>query len=155
MMGKYKRFFGTGPKCVLICFILIIMVYYLEGYLGIAKMSISDLVSKVVFIITIILTLVFFTWGIISLPGKKRGVDLVTSGAYKYIRHPLYASFIVFFIFGLSIFLKSYGVLISWVSLIFVCGKIVENEEKYCISLFGKEYKKYKDRTKKFIPRIY
>ena len=83
----------------------------------------------------------------------ERTSELVTSGIYHYIRHPLYAS-LLYLAWGA--FLKD----ISWISVIillipnvalFATARADENE---CIRYFGNQYKEYMARTKRFIPFV-
>jgi protein-S-isoprenylcysteine O-methyltransferase Ste14 len=150
-----KRLFGSGPACFIVGIILVLIVYYLELLFKIPKIQVSDYLSNLIFIIAIILALAVMVWGFASLPFKKRGKELITDKAFKYIRHPIYAGFLDFFVFGLGFYLKSYGILISGIILIFLCGKMVEKEEKYLIKQFGQKYQDYQKRTKKFIPWVY
>jgi len=150
-----KRLFGSGPACFVVGVIVILIVYYLELFFKIPKILMSDYLSNMIFIIAIILALAVMVWGFASLPLKKRGNELITDKAFKYFRHPIYAGFLDFFVFGLGFYLKSFGILVSGIILIFICGKIVEKEEKYLIKQFGQKYKDYQKRTKKFIPWIY
>jgi len=152
--NKITRLFGSGPICFIIGIILILIVYYLEVLLNIPKIPISSFFSNMIFIIAIFLTLILLVWGLVSLPLKKRGKELVTNKAFNYFRHPIYAAFLDFFIFGLGFYLKSYGILISWIILIFLCAKLVEKEESFLIRQFGQKYKNYQKTTKKFIPGI-
>ncbi|MCK5845861.1 MAG: hypothetical protein KAG84_00360 [Bacteroidales bacterium] len=41
--------------------------------------------------------LIFYIYNFISLPNKQKGNKLVTNGVYKYVRHPMYMAFMVFF----------------------------------------------------------
>ena len=147
--------FGSGPRCFLIVTILVFIAYYLENLLNIPNLPISNSVSNFIFIIAIFLTIILAVWGFISLPIKNRGIKLVTNKAFTYFRHPIYAAFLDFFVFGLSFYLKSYSILIVWIISIFICGKLVNDEENYLIKKFGKKYKDYQKKTKKFIPGIY
>ena len=79
---------------------------------------------------------------------------LVTSGIYKYIRHPLYGS-LLFLAWG--VFLKD----ITWLSVCLVImatfclnltGKADESE---CMQYFGKPYEEYMLHTKMFIPFLF
>ncbi len=78
---------------------------------------------------------------------------LVNVGAFKYIRHPLYASLIIL---GLGIFFKQ----LSWAggvcALIDVAAIVctARLEEKEMIERFGQEYRAYMEETKMFIPHI-
>lgn len=154
-MDNPKRLFGAGPACFIAGFIIIILFYFLGELMNIPKIDISNCLANIIFGVAIILTLVFVIWGFLSLPVSKRGKSLVTNYAFKYIRHPIYAGFLDFFIFGAGFYLKSYSVLIAGVLAIFICGKIVEMEESYMIRLFGKKYREYQKKTKKFIPFVY
>jgi len=148
------RLFGSGPKCFLIVTLLIFIVYYLENLLNIPKMPILNSVSNLIFAIAIFLTIILAIWGFISLPIKDRGITLITNRAFTYFRHPIYAAFLDFFVLGLSFYLKSYSILIVWIISIFICGKLVDDEENYLIKKFGEKYKNYQKKTKKFIPGV-
>ena len=79
---------------------------------------------------------------------------LITTGAYRFIRHPLYASL---FLFGLGVFLKDP----SWVGAGLVGMTILgiiftaRIEEKHNLERFGEAYQAYLDKTNRFIPFIY
>ena len=84
----------------------------------------------------------------------KEGQTLVTTGPYRYVRHPIYTSMILMFI-GTILY---YGSLI--ISVIFVILAInfilrTRKEEEIMIKLFGERYKEYMKRTKRLIPLIY
>jgi len=75
---------------------------------------------------------------------------LVTSGAYKYVRHPLYSSFLLL-IWGSYLFIPSWqAALLAIVATlnVIVAAKI---EEKENLLYFGAAYSEYMKRTKMFI----
>ena len=81
--------------------------------------------------------------------------DLVTSGVYCRIRHPMYSSF---FLLGLAQML----LLPNWLA--GVAGLIgagilfafrVQREEQMMLELFGDTYRSYMARTKRIIPWLY
>jgi len=79
--------------------------------------------------------------------------ELVDTGIYKYIRHPLYSS-LIFLTWG--IFLKQITLplfIISVISTLFLWFTSLF-DEKECISYFGDKYKSYMKRTKRFIPFV-
>lgn len=85
------------------------------------------------------------------LMGIEKSTELVTAGAYCYIRHPMYSSFL----FGAwGVFLKHY----SWLSFIlagvttFFAIMTAKSEETENIQYFGDAYKNYMKQTKMFIP---
>jgi len=101
---------------------------------------------------------------VIGKPSQKRSDDglfafekttsLVTIGAYKYIRHPLYSS-LLFLTWGA--FLKNpswLGVLLAFFSslCLFLTAK---NDEAECLRYFGKTYHLYMQGTRRFIPFLF
>jgi protein-S-isoprenylcysteine O-methyltransferase Ste14 len=89
-----------------------------------------------------------------ELLGFERTSYLVTVGAYKYIRHPLYSS-LLFLAWG--VFLKHpslpglFLVLVASLCLL-LTAKIDESE---CLQHFGDAYQTYMRGTKKFIPFLF
>jgi protein-S-isoprenylcysteine O-methyltransferase Ste14 len=80
--------------------------------------------------------------------------ELVETGIYSYIRHPLYSS-LIFLTWG--IFMKNPALQLFLVSLLSsVCLYLTAiSDEKECIVYFGLRYREYMKRTKKFIPFIF
>ena len=85
---------------------------------------------------------------------KEKGAGkLVTTGIYRYIRHPQYT----------GLLLLSLGMLIEWATLpllvlfpvmVIMYVRLARREEKDMLGEFGEEYSAYKDRTKMFIPFV-
>ncbi len=78
---------------------------------------------------------------------------LVTTGPYRWVRHPMYSSW--------AVMLLGYGMLIaSWAVTIVaaaVCAVVVrrtKSEESGLIAQFGEAYKEYAARTGRFLPRL-
>lgn len=80
--------------------------------------------------------------------------ELITSGWYKIVRHPLYLGTLGIFI-GVLLLLPTVGVLISVVfsQLYVMIG--IEFEEKKLRRIFGLIYVDYSKGKKKFIPFVY
>jgi protein-S-isoprenylcysteine O-methyltransferase Ste14 len=84
----------------------------------------------------------------------KEDQTLVTSGPYRYVRHPIYTSMILMFI-GTILY---YGSLFVSIFLIILTIDFVlrtKKEEKIMIRLFGEKYMDYMKRTKRLIPLVY
>lgn len=85
-------------------------------------------------------------------PEIKENSKLITNGAYKYIRHPMYFS--VFLMMGGVILTKIDVVnILCYMALIVVLYLKASKEEKLLSEKF-EEYKHYKTHTKMFIPFI-
>jgi protein-S-isoprenylcysteine O-methyltransferase Ste14 len=84
----------------------------------------------------------------------EKTTRLVTHGAYRYIRHPLYSS-LLFLSWGL--FLKR-PIALAGVMAIAATGFLIATakaDEAECIRFFGPAYEQYVTRTKMFIPFIF
>ena len=89
-----------------------------------------------------------------ELAAFEKTTALVTTGIYKYIRHPLYC----------SLLLLTYGVFFKNPSIPGLCLASAASvllfftaraDEKECISYFGPEYQDYMKKTKMFIPSLF
>ena len=80
--------------------------------------------------------------------------NLVDTGIFKYIRHPLYSSLLLL---TWGIFLKNITIetLISCLLSTLFLYLTARADEKECIQYFGKQYADYMRRTKRFIPFIF
>ena len=79
--------------------------------------------------------------------------ELVDTGIFRYIRHPLYSS-LIFLAWG--IFLKNPGIELFLISVIATILLFLTalSDEKECIIVFGDRYRDYMRRSKRFIPYI-
>lgn len=84
----------------------------------------------------------------------KRNHVLVTSGPYRWIRHPLYS-------FSIAGFLSMAIVASNWfigaatlLAFVAVSSFVVPKEEAALIEKFGSEYRNYMERTGRFVPRF-
>ena len=88
-----------------------------------------------------------------SLVGFERTTELVTTGAYRYIRHPLYSS-LLFLAWGVFFKLPSWigGLLAVICTVLLIATARVEEAED--VRFFGPAYEAYRQRTKMFIPFV-
>lgn len=133
----------------------ILMAYLLDPLIGLPGIPISDFSSTALLYSATLLMFLMFALSFIALPPEKRERELVTSGIYRYVRHPIYAAFLYFFLMGPGFCLKSYSLIIAALFSFLICGKIVEREEKRMKMFFGRRYENYRKGTKKFIPFLY
>ena len=79
---------------------------------------------------------------------------LVTTGIYRYIRHPLYGSLLLL---AWGAFLKG----ITWYSACAVAAATVclvataKADEAECVRYFGPSYEQYMRRTRMFVPLLF
>ncbi|MBI5842976.1 MAG: isoprenylcysteine carboxylmethyltransferase family protein [Chloroflexi bacterium] len=89
-----------------------------------------------------------------SLLAFEKTTTLVTSGIYKYIRHPLYSSL---FLLAWGIFFKMpswFGFILVVTATLFLIAT-AKADEAECIQFFGSSYNDYMKKTRMFIPYIF
>ena len=86
-------------------------------------------------------------------PELKDGCELITTGPYRFVRHPMYTS-VMLITLALAIATPIYLEWSSFILLMTVLAlKAVREERLWCEG--SKEYKVYMRETKRFIPFIY
>ncbi len=88
--------------------------------------------------------------GIVSHSQRSRG--LVSTGAFKYVRHPLYLGCLLFFL-GLALATASLFSLVLWVAICIFYNYLASYEEKLLKARFGESYIIYQGHTGKWLPR--
>ncbi|UCC79020.1 MAG: isoprenylcysteine carboxylmethyltransferase family protein [Candidatus Zixiibacteriota bacterium] len=85
--------------------------------------------------------------------GENRPAKVISSGVFKYIRHPLYMSAILFYtgLIALTLSMISFAL---WIGIFIFYNYIAGYEEKLMEIKFGEEYLSYKQKTGKWLPRI-
>lgn len=84
----------------------------------------------------------------------KKNQKLITAGAYKYIRHPLYLAVILELV-GFELVATSWLFIVLLVSTLVLFDKHIKKEEKLLEDYYQEAYRIYKQKTKKLLPRIY
>ncbi len=78
--------------------------------------------------------------------------SLVTGGPYRWARHPMYTALFTFFV-GLALISACWLIVLLVVIAIAVLYARIGKEEAMMIEQFGDEYRKYMNRTGRFLPR--
>lgn len=86
--------------------------------------------------------------------GSKKQKDLVTTGIYGKVRHPIYLSFNIFCI-GFNLLLLDWFLTVLYI--IAAIGLYFQaiDEEKILIDYFGEEYLEYMNKTGRFFLKIH
>ncbi len=83
----------------------------------------------------------------------RKNHTLVTTGPYRWVRHPLYVVVLLLCI-SLSLLMSSWFIWMTAVPLIFYLVIRTPIEEAKLIERFGDQYRAYMDRTRRFFPRF-
>ena len=143
------RFFAF--ESILILVLLNYPVWFKDPF------SLHQIISWTLLILSILLVVIGLR--IFFIKGKptdqmENTTVLITTGIYKFIRHPMYLSLILI---GFGILAKDCGYLqwlfaiINFIALILTARV----EEKEMMLKFGDDYRKYMTKTKMFIPYVF
>jgi len=105
--------------------------------------------SKVIMGIGILL--IIFGWRQIH-KARSQG-KLVTTGLYKYVRHPQYLGFLLITL-GLNVMWLTIITLIMWPVLAVLYWRLAKKEDEEMEEQFGEEFREYKRKVPGFIPRL-
>lgn len=103
----------------------------------------------------IVLIAVGIPFYLISAKGVMRAYNsdrLITTSTFRYCRHPLYASWVVFIVPGIVLIYQSWIGFTALVFMYIVLRILVRREEAYLGNKFGEEYAKYQARTPCILP---
>lgn len=84
----------------------------------------------------------------------KEHHELVTSGPYRWVRHPLYTTGLALFV-ALGLMTASWLVLLAAaVTLVLLRWLVVPQEERALLAKFGDRYREYMRRSGRLLPRL-
>jgi protein-S-isoprenylcysteine O-methyltransferase Ste14 len=150
---KLKKLFGSGPLGLLISIFLFLATLWLSRRIDFPAISGRRTVLNAVFMLSILIAIFIIVWSFRSLPPSERGNQLCINGAFRYLRHPLYAAFLSSFNFGLAFYLNNYLFLLWALLLHPLWHYVVRSEEKFMLEIFKDEYKEYQKKTGCFFLR--
>ena len=91
--------------------------------------------------------------GHVVIQHESRPTKVVGTGAFRYVRHPLYLASILFY-FGLAVSTASLLSLGLLAVMFIFYNYIASYEEKLMDKKFGEDYIRYMKRTGKWVPKI-
>ena len=153
MASTYERIFGAGPRGILLSIALFVVAWQCESVVGLPIITASIIARWIIFVLSVFGAIALALWSVRSLPPDKRGRELVTTGAYRYFRHPLYATFLSCFNFGLAVFLNNWIFVIWAVLLHGLWHWNIGSEERWMSHEFPEKYDEYCAQTGRFIPK--
>lgn len=154
-MNTFLRVFGSGPLGVLLTCGLLGLSFWFRGHHPLGTLGIPVYVRSPVLVVACVGNIAGVIWSFCSLPVSQRGRGLCTRGAYRWVRHPLYASFISIGAPGLAIFLNHWIGLLWVVALHILWHLVIAIEERSMITQFGADYLAYASHTGRFVPRFF
>ncbi len=152
---KEKRYHGISRFFSFESITLLVILNY--GHWFKDPLSANQLISWILLAGSGAFAIIAFT--LLSKHGHPEGnientSRLITTGTYKYIRHPAYLSLLLL---GSGVMMK-HPSLISWIlaalnlAAVYITARVEENE---MVAKFGDEYRDYMKKSKMFIPFLF
>lgn len=153
-MTPYRRIFGSGPWMLFFSILLPLLALLVQRITELPRPDMGLALRWLGAIASLALGGGFMLWSLRELPPARRGLHLVTTGPFRYLRHPLYGG-MLFTAGSISFFLgSSYLVLPAWALLYLVAHRLVIPEEQMLEEKFGEEWRRYARNVPRFVPRI-
>jgi protein-S-isoprenylcysteine O-methyltransferase Ste14 len=89
-----------------------------------------------------------------TLFGFEHTTNLITSGVYRFIRHPMYAS-LLYLTWGIALKKPALLILIYAAVTTILLYLTVRVEERENLAYFGDDYRRYMKHTKRFVPWLW
>jgi len=103
--------------------------------------------------LTLVLAVYLYKSGHRVVPHEQRPDALVTNGAFRFVRHPLYLASLLTYL-GLAVSTVSLASLVLFAAIFVFYDYIAGYEERVLLAKFPDEYRAYRRRTGKWAPGI-
>lgn len=103
--------------------------------------------------LALIMAIILDRAGHVVITSKQKPKGVMTTGVFRYVRHPLYLASILGY-FGLAVSTASLFSFMLLIGIFIFHNYIAGYEENLLVIKYGEEYISYKERTGKWIPRI-
>ena len=146
-----------GDAGQMILFGLFLVIWILDSFILNRSTFLADDIPLAIRLIILGLLLAaaayLFKSGHVVVSGEQRSTTVVSSGAFRYVRHPLYLGSILIYL-GLTVSTVSLFCLALLIVIVFFYNYIAGYEEKLLEIKFGDAYIEYENKTGKWVPAI-
>ena len=146
-----------GDAGQLILFSLFLVIWILDSFILQRSTFLADRIPLVIRLIflgaSLAVAFYLFKSGHFVVSGNQRGTEVVSTGAFRYVRHPLYLGSILVYL-GLTVSTASllcFGLLAV---IVVFYNYIAGYEEKLLEVKFGEAYVAYRKNTGKWVPHL-
>jgi len=150
-----EHLFGDAGQ--FISFGIFLVVWVWDSFFLRGSTFLSDYVPLYIRLIILGLALItaiyLFRSGHVVVNDEEPPNSVVTTGVFRFVRHPLYLGSMLTYL-GLIVSTGSLFSLAAFVGIFVFHNYIASYEEKRLEVKFGEEYRNYKQRTGKWVPRI-
>lgn len=151
-MERISRF-GVGPKTFVPSLIFAVVAWAAtSAWPGAFRLrALPDLAETVGAVLTAAGLLLWIT-GVITVMRAYNRDQLVTTGVFALVRHPVYAAWITMVFPGLALLLRSWPMLLTPLVAYAIFKSLIHREDEYLEQRFGQPYRDYRRRVNEVIP---
>ena len=142
---------GVGPKFGVLTFLFSVLLFKLSGTFF-PNLLFTGLETTGLFIGCI--GLYVFIYNALTIDRYFNNKELRTKGVYSYVRHPIYASWILLIIPGIVIWSGVYMALIIPLVAYFIFKSLIHVEDDYLLKMFGDDFLRYKEKVNAVFPKL-
>ena len=146
-----------GDAGQLILFSLFVVIWILDSFILHRSTFLADRIPLVIRLIILAAALAaafyLFKSGHVVVSGGQRPTTVVSTGAFRYVRHPLYLGSILIY-FGFTASTASLFCLGLLVAIVVFYNFIASYEEKLLKVKLGEAYAAYQKKTGKWVPYL-
>lgn len=149
---------GVGREMILF-FVLVSVVYFFVELLFFPSLRIS-FSSSVLFFVGFVWFLCgvpiwFLGAKIITLEFKREQIRLIDFSVFRFVQHPIYSAFIVFFIPAVLFAFGSFSCFVLPFLFYLIFRRVIRVEENFLRSKFKQDYVLYQKKTGRILPKFF
>lgn len=152
---KHMSYFGVGPIYVTLILIITVIAVYIGKmeFFSTGVISIMKFPLYIVGVILIALGVILWIQAVLISKIDKNIAEnkLVTTGAYAWVRNPIYSAFAIIFTGVLCLQNNLFLLIFPFIYWVFM-SILVKKEEVVLEKTFGEEYLLYKSKVNRCIP---
>lgn len=151
------RRWGIGVKWALGCLAYgaVTVVLNVSCFPWLRVTAMPQHMAVIIGVVTIAAGLAVYAMALVQLHTALAEGTLVTEGVYAYVRHPIYASFIVLIVPGIVLIARSLLGLSVPVFMYVLFTLLVRQEDEHLEEQFGEEYLAYRRRVNPVFPKLF
>ena len=153
-MGERLSRFGAGPtiaSTAVICAVLAGIASY-EYPLVCLVPALHHPVIEAFAWVLVAIGVVMWLAGAVTVMRAYNRDELVTSGVYTVVRHPMYAGWIVLILPGLTLLITAWPLLLAPLAAYAVFKQTIYREDEYLAKRFVRNYLDYRARVNEIVP---
>jgi protein-S-isoprenylcysteine O-methyltransferase Ste14 len=152
-VGERLSRFGAGPRTLAPCMAYTVVIW-------LASRQWPDIVEvewvpegvRIAGLVLIAAGLIIWAAGVVTVMRAYKRDQLVTSGVFALVRHPVYAGWITLIFPGLALYCRAWPMLLTPLLGYVIFRRLIHVEDEYLTERFGQAYIDYCQRVNEIVP---